>query len=138
METHPGLGNFSEVPTLSVSERWRNLPTEEQEQAVRDAIASFPLEGHGLQFSRLPSHRELILHSMVKRPTREQGKLLMEMEAHIRAQVGEPLELYCELRGDRNPQRVEVQARIDAWRKRREDSRKANLVSKEGPDGISA
>lgn len=127
---HPGLSQNAITPTLFVSQTWLKLNQAEREGRVRLALenwstpVSFELRG--------VSAREVRVALLGRYTPDIYGAAIMALERRIRKHVGEPLELYCELRLDRNPQRTEVQARIAEWRARREQSRTRNMMKGNG------
>ena len=129
--THPGLTNCALTPTLSVSKEWIALGADERTERVKTAFSK--LLGYlTVSIVRVELTAVIVafnrggLNRMSLSPS-TYGKELMALECDLRTMLGEPLEVYCEFKVDRNPQRSEIQARVTDWRARREESKRGNL-----------
>lgn len=133
---HPGLTNHALEPTLAVSTRWRTADDEWRMAQVRSRLA----EASGIPRFMVVrvTEREIVVRLDQRMPPREYGRVLMQLERWFRAALGEPVELYREFMADRNGPRREIQARIADWRRRREESRIANLTVAKEENGRSA
>ena len=122
---HPALVNHALTPTLTVSADWWRLVEAERRSRVAAALASSP-DAAKVELRSVGRRDFMVLLLPGMRPA-EYGAMLMRLEAHVRAALGEPLELYCDFAPDRNGLRRETQTRVAEWRQRRDMSRHANL-----------
>lgn len=124
---HPGLSYKALTPTPGVSAAWLATHPDLRRITVEAIILTSSWDG-SIEFIDLmgPGDREVVVR--MTRPWRPgaRGHTLMALEAYIRKELGEPLEVYLGLKADRNRPRVALQARIDEWRRRRAESQQAN------------
>ena len=112
--------------TPEVSDAWRELSASERRARVEGAIAT-QAAAYGVDEVILPYEATVYRQSgAAEEQTGDDGALLLDIEAHVRAVLGEPIELYYRQRRDENKPRMSREIILD-WNERREQMRHQSL-----------
>lgn len=124
---------WSETPLVSA--RWRALDDHARIAALQAALAGFD-RGDRLRVESADSLGQATLSCRVDLPPGQEGAVLMEAEAHLRAKMGEPIEIYLAERHDENKPRQNRDVIIQ-WLQTREELR-AQGIGKNGAATLPA